>query len=484
MSKFPQGLQDKFQVLGHWWVAGRETQKVFGILSFSEVEIELIAKGKLDDDPNAIYDTTIFGQSEEGFKIELQNCYSKSPNDLSWHLCSTESILVNFFLVYTSNGKDVRPQHFNSIKIEIPWILDSAGFDGLNRKLIKKADSYSLDFGDQAKPQLYCNAIDSHISFILEASAKPVSNSEVNVVQRGYVQIKAAQKQTLDWFLSKAHDLELLLTVLSSEYSTALSLNLTDEDDNDNYHWFFRQRENLLNLDSSSSQHLVKLHEIEAELGTIMENFFLKDKAFYPLLNILCASLSNPGRFHQLDLVNLAQAVEGYHRALNDQYYLAQDDFDNRIGDVLKMVERNFPDESHCDLRKRLNDSLSHGNTKSQRTRFKDLINGLPPKISEAITGQRSTFIEDILATRNYYIHLGQKDSKKKILNDELVTYRKMQLQLLLTCLFLQGFGVPMDKAEAGIKRTKLYKLFRSKVATKSRSKKKVPKAWENLPDV
>lgn len=293
-----------------------------------------------------------------------------------------------------------------------------------------------------------------------------ITSRKATFEQAGFIELTPSEPRDVQWFLRQTAELEDLFTLLFSQPCSALWLVLSfSEEGSESYYSCLRGGNELNDSEPPPMhEHLVRLARIPESVEALLNNFFSKPEALYPVINIVNSTLSQPGAFHQLDFVNLVQALEGFHRVYTTPKYLVKNDFNSRLDTVKSAIELAFPEDSMKEQRDSLNNAIKFGNEKTQKTRLGELIAELSPDLRKNIIGNDDeSFTNTVISTRNYYVHLDHS-SAKKVIDDNLIPFRKMQLQMLLICLLLKTFGVAESVLIEGIRNTQLFRMYRHKI--------------------
>ena len=135
------------------------------------------------------------------------------------------------------------------------------------------------------------------------------------------------------------------------------------------------------------------------------------------------------------EFLNLAQALEAYHRNVYGGEYLSKEEFEP-IKIALIDAIPDCVEPSHQDS---IVGTLNYGNQYSLRTRLKNLCNEALIKQKDDIKkllGNVSNFIHRVVETRNYFTHRDGNPGKSVINDNELYKYiRKMRILLQICFL-------------------------------------------------
>jgi ApeA N-terminal domain 1 len=87
---------------------------------------------------------------------------------------------------------------------------------------------------------------------------------------------------------------------------------------------------------------------------------------------------------------------------------------------------------------------LNYGNEFSLRKRLKELLDQFWKNLLEDFVSNKSTFVKNIVNTRNYLTHYDE-DLKDKAVQGEGLYYLNERLKLFLIILLLDQLGIPRN---------------------------------------
>lgn len=135
--------------------------------------------------------------------------------------------------------------------------------------------------------------------------------------------------------------------------------------------------------------------------------------------------------------VAATQAAEAYHRSLDSGFYMPVGEFEGAI----RKLASSIPSEISGAHRKSLLDRLKFANEFSLRRRLKFLVERLPPKVIEVITGNDKSFVDKVVDTRNYFTHYDKSSADKALKGGECFGAAQ-RVHALVIVSFLHDFGL------------------------------------------
>jgi len=150
--------------------------------------------------------------------------------------------------------------------------------------------------------------------------------------------------------------------------------------------------------------------------------------------------------------LNATNAIESFHRAASpNQKRWPDNEFDARVANILSGV-------SNSD-RTWLEEQLRYANEVRFRARVKETFDEQPTEVQKVI-GEKRTFVEKVVNTRNYLTH-HDENLKAKAVRDVGELWRITKgLRLMLQCLFLRELGFSGSDLTEAVKRTSDYRIL------------------------
>jgi hypothetical protein len=142
-------------------------------------------------------------------------------------------------------------------------------------------------------------------------------------------------------------------------------------------------------------------------------------------------------------LVTLVSVVEGYHRAFHDRLAVGPDEHEAITALMLETIDDKAKRELYSRRLRHANELLQHDRLLAVLRRAGEVVEPLGIK-----TGR---LVEAVVATRNYFVHLEERDAR--VLEPAALYDATQLLVLALECNLLSDLGLPNDRALAGIQR-------------------------------
>jgi hypothetical protein len=173
------------------------------------------------------------------------------------------------------------------------------------------------------------------------------------------------------------------------------------------------------------------LKDISELFETFIRNWFRRAEVMAPVFDLYFSNMYAPKLYLETRFLNAAQAIESYHRRkeTTSKYEWSPEDHEARIASILSSA----PSEH----REWLEAKLKHSNEVFLRRRLKDIVS-LYEEIANIYIGnnrEQKDFIDSVVATRNYLIHLDKDgESRSARGKDLLIVIEKLEI-LIKACL-------------------------------------------------
>lgn len=191
----------------------------------------------------------------------------------------------------------------------------------------------------------------------------------------------------------------------------------------------------------------------QEEVARCLRRWYEKAKWLGPVASQYAAGFYR-SMYDDNDFLNLTQALESYHRKCPryDGKYLPQGQYQNL---VFKPLLDALPDDD--DVPDKLRESMSalrdsfkggtlkHGNEYSLRKRLTELVEDVPDLVHRALNPNPGGFVEQVVDTRNYLVHLDE-DAKEDAASGTELQYLANGLRALLKALLFKEMDLSEDK--------------------------------------
>jgi hypothetical protein len=139
-----------------------------------------------------------------------------------------------------------------------------------------------------------------------------------------------------------------------------------------------------------------------------------------------------------VEFLSLMQALEGFHRALYDGFYMCE----KAYSQVEETMVKAIPAEVSTDHRSSLKSRIHYGNEITLAKRLKILAEIFSEPVRSMLFGDAATLPRKWVDTRNYYTHWDDA-LRANILSGQDMIYAIARLRSFLRILYLNSAGLP-----------------------------------------
>lgn len=456
---------ESFNCSGFWWLPSNPEKKIAGTLYFSTEEgIHLDLVGSFFGFFNIEFKEhkeqipLILGVTDEKGEVTLSDCfkYHRSFSTSGLEIEKYEARLLFKGVHFT----ELDHLKFFEMQICYTYLFDWAkitGFAGENIFENNKFVSSSVQY-----------------SFPEEVVAE-TKEGKLALTHRFNVPISIGEKITLEqttWFSIEPivecdfdslwgnfiYPLRNLLCLATNNPISIEKLllrtnfyNYNDESDNKRFpeiELFFRNTVHKRKTERSLFEHemFFQLSDIIDFFNEAIQKWFDAHKEIDSVCNLFFEVFHQPEMYLRHRFLNVAQAIETYHRKRRKNEVLPKKEHKQKISEIILKV-----DEQHQNW---LKDQLAFSNEPRLRARVLELSTEAEEIISGFITTPEE-FAGKVTKARNYLTHYGNKKDKPS--NNELFLFTQTLLYLLQYCL-LGEIGIPHDKRVEIFNRNERYK--------------------------
>lgn len=252
-----------------------------------------------------------------------------------------------------------------------------------------------------------------------------------------FVEVDSPGPQSLSWYLDIGHRLENVFSLLLGS-SVMLETVFVNKGPNEGGS-VVTKRNHVLGEFSV----LDCVRCTPSQLAHCLSIWFSESQEFRSIENLALGVLRKSQLFWETELLSLAQALEGFHRATTKATPVPFPELRKVRTTFSKVMNQESLDP---ELAKRLCDSMAFAN----ETPFRARLHGICSRFSDAQLGRMGIatdqFISDVVATRNFFTHAGSKRSAKKRhlpLQGAALLCLNQKMRALLRGALLMHLGLP-----------------------------------------
>jgi len=180
----------------------------------------------------------------------------------------------------------------------------------------------------------------------------------------------------------------------------------------------------------------VVFEKFVSKLPSIVDHWLSHDPRFQPVKDLFFYTLYSGDNSPTNRLLNLAHALEAYHRYRIGGQYVDKDIYESFREEIISSLPSSIP----SDLRDALKGRIKYGNQFSFRKRLGSLLSSLEPKLRRLVTTNEEPFVKAVVASRNYNVHFDEEDEALAVKGADIL-FLNQRLELLLRIFFMRDLG-------------------------------------------
>lgn len=280
-------------------------------------------------------------------------------------------------------------------------------------------------------------AIDAVVVFSVNRSFSNLGSDNVQVTTYGAVQIKPTSPQNLEWYFEQLGKVCTLLAFIAGmpmgpdkievkrdKASSPLDVLVALRQDK---HCTTEDRNNFFLLHSA----------LNTNFGDILSKWFSIYENVEIPSQLAQSVLASDDLWLHVEFLSLMQALEGFHRATSDGFYLPTEEYEP----IKQAILDSFPNDLGKSHRASLKSRIEYGNEISLSKRLNDLANRLTEELRRRLFGLDGKVPRSWIDTRNYYTHWDET-SRANVLEGIDMHHTSVRLRLLLRVLYLDLVGI------------------------------------------
>ncbi|MGE0082950.1 MAG: HEPN domain-containing protein [Desulfococcaceae bacterium] len=462
-------LFDNFESNGFWWLPENPEKRISGKIFFdSKKEIRLDLLGAFQEitsfGRNEIYrPEIILGLTEDGKLCTLLTTTQiKSKFSFPGIITSLFSAKYLFIGIHFETKDSIL---FSSILVNYTYLEEwmnikpiQTQYEFINDKFSKITSTYSYP----TRFEIDVPCINAKICSDFGFNKREDFYRSINWNHTSFIKIIPNQIKDFEWFLDIVYSFQELLTLFIGEpvYQRDIKAIINIEDNNDKnkriyIQIFFSQSERTIKDKIEPEDMITNLSFVAKYLPKIFENWFQKSSIFRPVCSLFFGTFFNKKTYIEFHFLGLMQAIESYHRTIENGKYVEEDKYQEYYNIILDSIPKEIPN----DLKNSLKSRLKYGNEHSLRKRVKDTLKNLHEETIKTIFPNLKDFSNQIIDTRNYLTHYSEELREKALQSSELF-YVTQRLTALITLLLLKQMGMPEQDIIQGIKTSKKFSLI------------------------
>jgi ApeA N-terminal domain 1 len=460
---------EAFEFLGVWWIPSDQTNVIPGTLTFTHQDgIRLTLMGSFSplQDLQAFNKyPIILGVTQGGKQVTLSESFQlHSQLGFGGSFYANQTFGIGTVYIGT-HFADPQAMRFHKIEAQYNYLPHWAKFPLQQDKvtLNEKGGLGRYEMTYTPPDDVVAATTKGTIAVTSRFSTKHDLLQEVSLQQSTWMEVETQQDLSLiEWLLQFVGPLQnlvslgtckpnFLLTLLG--YTSTYSTTLPDGKVREHpvqivypQHYYETEISQKLREDDM----LFTLQDIRDDFDQIVENWLKVAEDLDSVCNLFFGIQYVERLYLEQKFLSTIQSVESYHRRRSYKTDLTEDKHKERMKAILAASPQEF--------KKWLAEKLKYSNELSLRQRLKDLLdNSNINSVVLPLIGNKKTFIDTVVNTRNFLTHFDPASKKSAAADEEL--YRLTQvLSFLVQACFLHELGILPQRSLALFRRNAQYR--------------------------
>jgi hypothetical protein len=197
---------------------------------------------------------------------------------------------------------------------------------------------------------------------------------------------------------------------------------------------------------SRASYPLIMFRRLELATPGILSAWHEKREQFQEVIDLAFLVLYGHHTRPEVGFLLIMQAFEAFDRKMNPGTLTSPEKFKEVHDAMVGAIPQGTPN----DLRQKMKAAIQYANEPSLRKRLKLFHDLLVSLVGSEPYGFKSSSIEPLVQTRNYYTHYPE-DLKDKILSPSSTVRETDRFSMLLVVCLLHKIGVTLDQTRNGL---------------------------------
>jgi len=447
---------EKSEYQGYWWLPDKPEKGVPGTLKFDPDEganLNLLGSFQEATDLWRMLDLElILGRSAKGDPITLQDCGETKSNRKIGEGFTTSSFHARTVFVgeHFQSPDDVG---FERLIVEYLHLDAWAGVSGFELRIPDDYKTHPM-MVQHTRPEPLTATVGGEyevtLSFPSKLKAPSPLLTEATITQRTELGITFPAKKSLEHLLDIAYRLQHLLSFATrrSVHPVAMWGKTGHVGQAErvviNYRSIARRGSDKKRL--RPNEMLFGLRDLPEGFGPTVERWLGRAEVLDLVNQLYLGTIYNPQSYLEQRFLNRVQALEVYHRRAMSTSDLPEEKHEKRKEEILESVA-----EQHRDW---LEGWLRYSNEPNLRKRLTEIFNEYPESVDLVVGNgkkERKSFINRVVATRNYFTHFDQSLEPQAARGEELYQITE-KLKLLIEICLLREIGSEEERIRDLIK--------------------------------
>ena len=450
-------MSNDLSFTGLFWLPNNEDGKIPGTLTFDQAKGTILTLlGGFQEFGNAEHfqPVIINGFTSSGKKLTLYKCFELNRS-FSAPGMATSKIKCRFLFVGATfnNESDIV---FNKLCVKLKNLDEWIGISGLefNKNFIDKP--YVIKYTIPDTINFTIPGFKASFNFNPEYPSISIYNKKLSIGQRVQfvIETKEGENDSFDNFSKKMFAFQMFLTIATHSpsfpeeiiyYSSSLNTEYEGKTvfpDEIRLYYINTIKQTADEFDYLDI--LFRYSDITENFGHIIKTWYENQENLVSILGLFLQDYFKPGPFDENRFINIARALEIFHRKFFSNEVLSKDDQKERLKDICN----NVPEKHQNWLKQK----LAFSNEPSLKERIEELLRIFNNNVLKKIIKEENIFFNNIRDNRNYYTHYNP-DLQNKVLKGGELYYLTERMKVLLTCCILEKMNIDKNIVEKILER-------------------------------
>ncbi|MEQ6360496.1 HEPN domain-containing protein [Thermoanaerobacter thermohydrosulfuricus] len=387
----------------------------------------------------------VYGSSHDGEPIILYHCYKKFDQlSLPSHYI-TASFYVETALIGAdfSRKEEIR---FKKISVAYHYLDNWLGISGIKlEETSNPYESFKVRYEAPAPIDIYPKiGIKVRLEVLPRITMGEIPKKEVCIKEKVYLIVEAPGGLSLEEISRYVFLFQNLFSLLISEPTYPDKIYASGENGfspADVEIVFPRtvRRQELFYAGVA----LYPYFRIKDKLKCILENWLEKSEELEPIFNLYFGVIYNSDVYIEHEFLSFIMALEAYHRRKSRNEEVPQEEHRKRVERILEASPEEY--------KKWLEEKLKYSNEPSLRKRLKEIFDSLADvEYITQLIPDKKRFIEEVVSTRNYFIHY-DRSLKSKALEGKALLRAGQKLKIIIEICLLKKAGFSSEEVDEAV---------------------------------
>ncbi|MEZ5589667.1 MAG: hypothetical protein R3F53_02780 [Gammaproteobacteria bacterium] len=449
--------REEINIVGKWWVPGREQSPHPGTLEFSKdigPTLRLFDKLRFLSKPeNGTYTNRSF---DELFPIVCGRTENGPATLINYQLGRADFLILDALFNSEDEARfsriQLQFQHFPEW-VRQPIIERTATFWENDQK---KPIGNELCYQYRSLPTETFSAHALNFRIIFGINTKGGCFVPITITPLVLLEISTElPKSIVEWWCDVVKPMRDLLSLAIDRPIDVSQFIAFDDREIENPRkcrvYFKGRKTEATHKELNVNDMLFAKTDIDGGIKTLVDNWFRITQELPMVCNLYSSVTSIREQYLEEEFINLAQAAELYHRSKFDNGILPKKEWKDKVKRIIDAVPESE--------RKWLSEKLMWSNQLTLQSRLEELLEKLGPATSLLIADKKD-FATRVRRTRNYLTHWDERGEKNAARDLELYFVSTTLKYILAACL-LSELGFSKDKISDLFKRNHRIHNFR-----------------------